>query len=95
MNTNELLALASKCEARAKEWSQVANEVVHAQDKPIADCIERMLIDLAKDLVECSASIPCGATTELPNGESVSSCHRPKGHIGVHEGWCLGNRCVW
>jgi len=37
----------------------------------------------------------CYATFELANGETVTPCHKPKGHDGDHEGWCLDSRCVW
>jgi len=38
---------------------------------------------------------PCLATTEIESGEPVSPCHKPRGHQGNHEGWCLGSRCRW
>lgn len=37
----------------------------------------------------------CGATFALANGEAVTPCHKPDGHDGEHEGWCLGSRAVW
>lgn len=37
----------------------------------------------------------CGATFTPMNGETVTACHKPKGHEGDHEGYCLGSRCVW
>jgi hypothetical protein len=37
----------------------------------------------------------CGATYEMANGETITPCHKYKGHEGVHEGYCLGSKCVW
>lgn len=28
-------------------------------------------------------------------GAAISPCHKPSGHDGDHEGWCLGSRCIW
>jgi hypothetical protein len=37
----------------------------------------------------------CGATITLMNGEHVTPCHKDEGHVGDHEGYCLGSRGVW
>ena len=37
----------------------------------------------------------CRAKFEIANGEFVSPCHLDLGHIGAHEGWCLGSKCHW
>lgn len=37
----------------------------------------------------------CKAIIELMNGESVTPCHKERGHEGQHEGYCLGSRAVW
>lgn len=37
----------------------------------------------------------CLAKFELVNGEFVSRCHLDLGHVGPHEGWCLGSKCHW
>lgn len=37
----------------------------------------------------------CGARFEPANGEEVTPCRLAKGHVGRHEGTCLGSVCYW
>jgi hypothetical protein len=40
-------------------------------------------------------TIKCDATFAPMNGETVSPCHKPAGHEGDHEGYCLGSIAIW
>lgn len=40
-------------------------------------------------------STRCNFRFELMNGETVTPCHKERGHLGEHEGYCLGSRAVW
>jgi hypothetical protein len=37
----------------------------------------------------------CEHRISIASGETVTPCHKPKGHSGDHEGYCLGSRATW
>ena len=90
----DLLPAAEDCYKALRELPSYCLSAWAGQK--IANRVRNYIEALEKELTPMRRKEPqCGATFELVNGEFVSPCHKLEGHIGSHEGYCLGSPCVW
>ena len=91
-NVRDLLPAAEDCYKALRELPSYCLSAWEGQK--MANRI-RNYIDALEKEVGKRPNDHCGAMFQLANGELVSLCHKPKGHVGSHEGYCLGSPCVW